>query len=124
MPGMVYWNSYLFVVLFLLLGIILPVGTLMILGPLLRPNKPTVEKLTTYESGLDPFGEAQVRYNIRYYLFALLFVVFDVEILFLYPWAVSFMDLGMFGLVEVVIFIALLVIGLAYAWKKKVLEWT
>lgn len=121
---MVYWNSYLFVVLFLLLGIILPVASVMVLGPLLRPNKPTAEKLTTYESGLDPFGEAQVRYNIRYYLFALLFVVFDVEILFLYPWAVSFMDLGTFGLVEVVIFIALLVIGLAYAWKKKVLEWT
>ncbi|MFC4769513.1 NADH-quinone oxidoreductase subunit A [Effusibacillus consociatus] len=119
-----YWNSYLFVTLFLLLGIILPVGSLMVLGPLLRPKKPTAEKLSTYESGLEPFGEAQVRYNIRYYLFALLFVVFDVEILFLYPWAVSFMDLGLFGLVEVLIFIGLLVVGLAYAWKKKVLEWT
>ncbi|BCJ87727.1 NADH-quinone oxidoreductase subunit A [Effusibacillus dendaii] len=96
----------------------------MVLGPLLRPKKPTAEKLSTYESGLEPFGEAQVRYNIRYYLFALLFVVFDVEILFLYPWAVSFMKLGAFGLVEAFIFIVLLVIGLAYAWKKKVLEWT
>lgn len=119
-----YWNSYIFVTLFLLLGIALPIGSLMVLGPLLRPKKPTVEKLTTYESGLEPFGEAQVRYNIRYYLFALLFVVFDVEILFLYPWAISFMDLGVFGLVEVLIFVGLLVVGLAYAWKKKVLEWT
>lgn len=119
-----YWNGYVFVVLFLLLGIVLPVATVMVLGPLLRPKKPSPEKNSTYESGLEPFGEAQVRYNIRYYLFALMFVVFDVEILFLYPWAVSFMDLGLFGLVEVVIFMVLLVLGLAYAWKKKVLEWT
>ncbi|WP_018132961.1 NADH-quinone oxidoreductase subunit A [Effusibacillus pohliae] len=119
-----YWNSYLFVALFLLLGIVLPVGSLMVLGPLLRPNKPTAEKLTTYESGIEPFGEAQVRYNIRYYLFALMFVVFDVEILFLYPWAVSFSELGMYGFVEVLIFVGLLLVGLAYAWKKKVLEWT
>lgn len=119
-----YWNSYLFIMLFLLLGILLPVGALMVLGPLLRPNKPSAEKLSTYESGIEPFGEAQVRYNVRYYLFALMFVVFDVETLFLYPWAVSFTQLGMLGVVEVLIFIGLLVMGLLYAWKKKVLEWT
>lgn len=119
-----YWNSYLFIMLFLLLGILLPVGALMVLGPLLRPNEPSAAKLSTYESGIEPFGEAQVRYNVRYYLFALMFVVFDVEILFLYPWAVSFTQLGMLGVVEVLIFIGLLVMGLLYAWKKKVLEWT
>ena len=118
-----YWNSYVFVSLFLLLGLLLPVLTVMIIGPILRPKKPTPAKLTTYESGLEPFGDARVRYNVRYYLFALMFVAFDVEILFLYPWAVTFESLGMFGLVEMLIFLALLVIGLLYAWKKKVLEW-
>jgi NADH-quinone oxidoreductase subunit A len=118
-----FWNSYVFVSLFLLLGLVLPIGALMVLGPLLRPKNPTPEKLTTYESGLEPFGEARVRYNVRYYLFALMFVAFDVEIMFLYPWAVTFDSLGMFGLVEMLIFLGLLVIGLLYAWKKKVLEW-
>jgi NADH-quinone oxidoreductase subunit A len=118
-----FWNSYLFIVLFLALGLILPIGALYILGPLLRPKNPTAEKLTTYESGVEPFGEARVRYNARYYLFALMFLAFDVEIMFLYPWAVSFDSLGMFGLVEMLIFLGLLVIGLVYAWKKKVLEW-
>jgi len=118
-----FWNSYLFIFLFLVLGLLLPIGALWILGPFLRPKNPTPEKLTTYESGLDPFGEAQVRYNVRYYLFALLFVAFDVEIMYLYPWAVTFDSLGMFGLVEMLIFLGLLLIGLLYAWKKKVLEW-
>lgn len=118
-----YWNSYVFISLFLVLGLLLPIGALMILGPLLRPKNPTEAKLTTYESGVEPFGEAHVQYNVRYYLFALMFVVFDVEIMFLYPWAVSFDSLGLFGLVEMFIFLGLLVVGLVYAWKKKVLEW-
>jgi NADH-quinone oxidoreductase subunit A len=118
-----YWNSYVFVFLFLVLGLLLPIGALMILGPLLRPKNPTEEKLTTYESGIEPFGEAHVQYNVRYYLFALMFVVFDVEIMFLYPWAVNFESLGTFGLVEMFIFLGLLAVGLVYAWKKKVLEW-
>ena len=118
-----FWNSYFFIFLFLVLGLLLPIGALVVLGPFLRPNNPTPEKLTTYESGVEPFGEAHVRYNVRYYLFALMFLAFDVEIMYLYPWAVSFDSLGLFGLVEMLIFLGLLVIGLAYAWKKKVLEW-
>lgn len=118
-----YWNSYLFVVFFLVLGVLLPVSSLWGIGKLLRPHHPTKEKLTTYESGVEPIGDAHVRYNARYYLFALLFVVFDVETLFLYPWAVSFRKLGLFGLVEMILFILLLGIGLMYAWRKKVLEW-
>jgi len=118
-----YWNGYLFVFLFVLLGIILPVAALWVIGPLLRPNKPSPMKASTYESGLAPIGDAHVRYHARYYLFALMFVVFDVEILFLYPWAVSFHKLGLFALAEMLIFIVLLVIGLIYAWRKKVLEW-
>jgi NADH-quinone oxidoreductase subunit A len=119
-----YWNGYLFVLVFLILGIALPIGALYVLGPLLRPNKPNPEKLDTYESGLKPFGDAHVRYNARYYLFALLFVVFDVEVLFLYPWAASSHLLGKFALVEMLLFVLMLVVGLIYAWRKKVLEWT
>lgn len=118
-----YWNDYLFVVLFLVLGVILPVSAIWVLGPILRPNKPNKAKMTTYESGVEPVGDAHVRYNARYYLFALMFVVFDVEILFLYPWAVSFHKLGLFALTEMLLFIFMLIIGLAYAWRKKVLEW-
>ena len=120
---MIYSNNFVFVLIFLALGILLPVGALVVLGPLLRPSNPTREKITTYESGLEPIGDARGRYNVRYYLFALLFVVFDVEIVFLYPWAVAYHSLGVFGFVEMLIFIFLLFIGLVYAWKKKVLEW-
>lgn len=119
-----YWNGYLFVVLFVLLGIILPVAALWVIGPFLRPNNPNESKDATYESGLVPIGDAHVRYHARYYLFALLFVVFDVEILFLYPWAVSYGKLGLFALTEILLFIVMLVIGLIYAWRKKVLEWS
>ncbi|MEI7025709.1 NADH-quinone oxidoreductase subunit A [Paenibacillus sp. y28] len=93
------------------------------LGRLLRPNKPTEQKMTTYESGNEPVGESHVRFNIRYYLFALMFVIFDVETVFMYPWAVAYDKLGLFALVEMLIFVLLLVVGLLYAWKKKVLQW-
>ncbi len=119
-----YWNDYFFVVLFLLLGIFLPVAAIWVLGPLLRPKHPTEAKGTPYESGVEPIGDAHVRYNARYYLFALMFVVFDVETLFLYPWAASYHQLGLFALTEMLMFILMLVIGLAYAWRKKVLEWS
>ncbi|MCY0875155.1 MAG: NADH-quinone oxidoreductase subunit A [Firmicutes bacterium] len=119
----VYANGFLFVIIFLALGIILPVASLMVLGPLLRPSHPTAAKTSTYESGLEPVGDARARYNVRYYLFALLFVAFDVEIVFLYPWAVEYHALGLYGFGEMILFIVLLFIGLLYAWRKKVLEW-
>jgi NADH-quinone oxidoreductase subunit A len=119
----IYHNSYLIVTAFLLLGILLPVVALTI-GRVLRPSKPTAEKQTTYESGIEPFHESWVQFNVRYYVFALLFVIFDVETIFLYPWAVAYDRLGLFALIEVSIFVVLLLIGLAYAWKKKVLKWT
>ncbi|WP_047150798.1 NADH-quinone oxidoreductase subunit A [Aneurinibacillus tyrosinisolvens] len=117
-----YANNYFIVVIFLLLGIILPVGALT-LARFLRPHNPTEEKRKTYESGVEPVGSSWVQFNVKYYIFALLFVVFDVETVFLYPWAVAYDQLGLFALIEMIIFIVLLVIGLAYAWKKKVLEW-
>ncbi|AMA71645.1 MULTISPECIES: NADH-quinone oxidoreductase subunit A [Aneurinibacillus] len=118
----VYMNNYLIVAIFLFLGILLPVGALT-LARFLRPSNPTEEKRKTYESGVEPVGSSWVQFNVKYYIFALLFVVFDVETVFLYPWAVAYDSLGLFALVEMVIFIVLLVIGLIYAWKKKVLEW-
>ncbi|WP_409343733.1 NADH-quinone oxidoreductase subunit A [Paenibacillus sp. MBLB4367] len=118
-----YMNNYVIVAIFIGLGIFLPVAALTI-GRLLRPSKPVYEKLTTYESGNEPVGVGQVRFNIRYYLFALMFVIFDVETVFLYPWAVAYKKLGLFALVEMLIFVSLLVVGLIYAWRKKVLQWT
>jgi len=117
-----YSNNYVVVAIFIVLGILLPVVALTV-GRLLRPNKPNDLKQTTYESGNEPVGEGQIRFNIRYYLFALMFVIFDVETVFLYPWAVAYNKLGLFVLVEMLIFAGMLLIGLLYAWKKKVLKW-
>lgn len=119
----VYTNNYVVVTIFISLGILLPVVALFV-GRLLRPNKPNELKQTTYESGNIPVGEGNIRFNIRYYIFALMFVIFDVETVFLYPWAVAYQQLGLFALVEMLIFVALLAVGLLYAWKKKVLTWT
>ncbi len=119
-------NEYLVVVVFILLGIALPAAALTV-GRFLRPHRPLKEKAITYESGVDPTGESWVQFNVRYYLFALMFVIFDVETAFLYPWAVSYdllrSDMGLLILVEMAIFVFFLLLGLMYAWKKKVLEW-
>lgn len=92
---------------------------------IMRPRKPRVEKATTYECGIDPVGEGWSNTHIRYYLFAFLFVIFDVESVFLFPWAVQLEKIRPQGtvLVEMVVFVGILAVGLLYAWKKKVLEW-
>ena len=117
-----YLNSYMIIFIFLLLGILLPVVALTA-GRILRPHAPSAAKQTTYESGIEPFHEARVQFNVRYYIFALMFVIFDVETVFLYPWAVAYDSLGLFALIEMLIFVFMLLIGLIYAWKKKVLKW-
>ncbi|XID91144.1 NADH-quinone oxidoreductase subunit A [Paenibacillaceae bacterium WGS1546] len=117
-----YINSYVIVSVFLVLGILFPIFVLW-LGSKLRPAKPTEGKQTTYESGNQPVGDSQIRFNVRYYLYALMFVVFDVETVFLYPWAVAYNKLGLFALVEMLIFVGLLLVGLVYAWRKKVFKW-
>ena len=117
-----YQNSYLFVFVFLVIGLMLPVVALFI-GKLVRPDKPNIIKASTYESGIEPIHDSRVQFNVRYYLFGLLFVIFDVETVFLYPWAVAYEKLGIFSLIEMLIFVFMLGIGLAYAWKKKVLKW-
>jgi NADH-quinone oxidoreductase subunit A len=97
-------------------------GAMLGVGRLLRPNRPQDEKYITYEAGSDPvsgFGQS----NIRYYVYALLFVMFDVEAVFIFPWAVRLESLGTFALVEMVVFVVILALGLVYAWRKGVLRW-
>ena len=89
----------------------------------LRPHRPAAIKQSTYECGLETIGETWVQYKVQYYLFALIFVVFDVETMFLYPWAVAYNQLPLFGLIEMFIFLLILGVGLAYAWRKGALEW-
>jgi NADH-quinone oxidoreductase subunit A len=117
-----YLGQYVTIGIFALVGVALVFGTLQ-LSRLLRPNVPHSEKFTTYESGIDPIGTGWAQANVRYYIFALLFVVFDVEAVFLFPWAIVFERLGTQAFVEMVIFIAILAFALLYAIKKKVLEW-
>jgi NADH-quinone oxidoreductase subunit A len=89
----------------------------------LRPQRPNKEKNAIYECGIDAVGEAWKQPNVRYYIFAFLFVVFDVEALFLFPWAITYEKLGLFAVVEMIIFVEILFLGLAYAWGRRVLDW-
>ncbi len=119
--------SYGYVGLLLVVAIIVPVSMLAIPFVLSRlgvvPSKPSPVKNSTYECGMETVGPTWVQFNVRYYLYALLFVLFDIETVFLYPWAVAYRQLKLFGLIEMLIFIFILVIGFAYAWKKGALEW-
>jgi NADH-quinone oxidoreductase subunit A len=96
---------------------------LIVIGNVLGPRRPNAEKLSPYECGFPAFEDARMRFDVRYYLVAILFIVFDLEIAFVFPWAVVFRELGPFGLVEMGVFLALLVLGFAYAWKKGALTW-
>ena len=117
-----YFGQYVTIGIFVIVGTVLVFGTLA-LSRLLRPNNPNYEKSTTYESGIDPIGSGWTQTNVRYYVFALLFVVFDVEAVFLFPWAIVFEKLGTQAFIEMIIFIGILALALLYAIKKKVLEW-
>lgn len=113
---------YLPVVVFLVIGATFGIGILTF-SRLLRPQRPYPEKLITYESGITPFMDARQKFSIRYYIIGMLFLIFDIEAVFLYPWAVAYDGIGLFGFVEMVIFILILVVGYVYAWKKGALEW-
>jgi NADH-quinone oxidoreductase subunit A len=115
-------EHFLPVVVFLLLGILVGVGML-VASWLLSPRNPYPEKLITYESGITPFTDARQKFTIRYYIIAMLFLIFDIEAVFLYPWAVAYNAIGLYGFVEMVVFIAILLVGYLYAWKKGALEW-
>jgi NADH-quinone oxidoreductase subunit A len=117
-----FLREYLLVILFALLACGV-VGGFIGLASMIRPNRPTEAKKENYESGVDPVGTGWSQSQIRYYIFALLFVMFDVEAVFIFPWATRLEAYGYFGLVEMVIFIFILALGLAYAWRKGVLRW-
>jgi NADH-quinone oxidoreductase subunit A len=117
-----FLRAYLTVAVFGAVTVAL-LGGVLGLGSLIRPHRPSRGKLTTYESGVDPVGSGFGQSQVRYYIFALLFVLFDVEAIFIFPWALGLEDYDVFGLVEMSVFIVILALGLLYAWRKGVLRW-
>jgi NADH-quinone oxidoreductase subunit A len=115
-------GEWFFIAIFLVVSMILPAVPI-ILAQFLRPRKPNKVKLETYECGVETVGDAWVQFKVQYYLYALVFLVFDIEMLFLFPWAVAMNQLPIFGIVVMITFIAILGVGLAYAWRKGALEW-
>ena len=115
-------DQYLPVLLFILVGVAVGVVPL-VLGYILGPNRPDPEKNSPYECGFNAFEDARMKFDVRYYLVAILFILFDLEIAFLCPWAVALRDVGFAGFIGVVIFLAILVVGFIYEWKKGALDW-
>ncbi|NWF53138.1 MAG: NADH-quinone oxidoreductase subunit A [Nitrospirae bacterium] len=122
MPGTYLPSEYLPVLIFILVAIAFGIGALLI-GTVFRLKKQYFEKLMPYESGITPKGEPRYRFSIRFYIIAMLFVIFDVEAIFIYPWAVVFDKIGMYAFIEMVIFIVILFIGYIYAWRKDAFQW-
>ena len=108
--------------LFVIIGAVL-LSFALLLAKLLSPSRPSKNKLSTYECGEEAEGSSWVQFNIRYYVIALIFIIFDVEILFLFPWAVVYKDLGWLAFIEMAIFLLILIVGLIYVWKKRDLDW-
>ena len=121
--GMKYWDNWLFVGLLVIVAAGIPALALVI-ARMIAPRKPNDEKLDTYECGMETVGDTWVQFKVQYYVYALVFLIFDVEIIFLYPWAVAFDRLDLLGVIAGVLFIFLLGDGLLYAWRKGALKWT
>ena len=115
-------DNYLPVLVFILVGILFGVGHL-VAGFVIGPRRPYDEKLSPYECGFEPFGDARAPFDVRYYLVAILFILFDLEIAFLFPWAVVLDQIGLAGFLAMMVFLAILVVGFVYEWKKGALEW-
>jgi len=115
-------RSYIPILMLLGLSILQAVG-IVVLSRLASESRPTAAKLSPYESGITPLGSTRERFSVKFYLVAILFIVFDLETIFLIPWAVAFRDLGLFGLVEMLLFMVVLLVGLVYAWKTGALTW-
>lgn len=113
-----YWPVLLFIAVAAGLGLVL-----LVIGMLAGKHRPGADKLSPYECGFEAFEDARARFDVRYYLLAILFIIFDLEIAFLFPWAVVFKQIGLTALVEMALFLLLLVVGFAYVWKKGALEW-
>ena len=122
-----YFRQYGLIAIFLVVAVGVPISMLAMSSMAarigVRPNKPTDVKSETYECGVEAIGGRWELFNFRYYMFAILFVIFDVEVVFLYPWAAKFLQLPLFALIEMAVFVGILVVGLAYAWRKHDLEW-
>ncbi len=116
-------EDFIPIVIFIIVGLMFPMVMVFVSSLIGRQKKPEPGKYLTYECGVIPTGSAWMQHNVEYYMYALLFVVFDVETVFLYPWAVVFKKIGIFATIDVIIFICVLAFGLVYAWKKGVLEW-
>tara|TARA_B100000700_G_C15038110_1_gene853801 strand:+ start:1287 stop:1649 length:363 start_codon:yes stop_codon:yes gene_type:complete len=116
-------QGYEYLLGFLILASAVPILAL-VTNKVVSPQSKNGERRLTYESGMEPIGGAWIQFNIRYYMFALVFVIFDVETVFLYPWAVAFHRLGLLAFIEALVFITILVVALAYAWRKGALEWS
>jgi len=117
-----YLTRYFPILLYIFVILVFSVVTLL-LSYLVHPKYPEPEKLSTYECGSEPFSDARMPFPVRYYIFAMLFVIFDIEVIFLYPWAVVFTKVGLIGLIEMLVFIALFLVAYVYAWRKGALEW-
>jgi NADH-quinone oxidoreductase subunit A len=115
-------ENYFPILLFIIVGLAVGVGPV-VLGWLIAPNRPDSEKLSPYECGFEAFEDARMKFDVRYYLIAILFILFDLEIAFLFPWAVALKEIGMFGFVAMLVFLAVLVVGFIYEWMKGALEW-
>ncbi len=122
-----YFRQYGLIAIFVVVSFIVPTSMLMISWSMsrlgIRPHNPTAVKLETYECGMEAIGGRWSQFNFRYYMYAVLFVVFDVEVVFLYPWAAKFLQLELFALIEMLAFVMILMVAWAYAWRKKDLEW-
>lgn len=115
-------SQWIYIGLFFIVGLLIPVGAIG-MAWMLGPKKPNPIKQTTYECGIETVGDSWVQFKAQYYIFALVFLVFDVETVFLFPWAVRLGQLGLFAVVEGMIFILILIAGLVYTWRKGMLEW-
>jgi len=114
--------NYLPILLFIGIAVVAVGGSLLV-GSFIRPSRPYPAKLAPYESGSPLFSDARIQFPMRYYIIAMLFVIFDIEIIFMIPWAIRFQSLGLLGLIEMLVFISILLAGFWYAWKKGALEW-
>ena len=117
-----YEYHYLFLGIFLLIAITFPLLPI-VLAWFIAPKKPNPIKASSYECGVEAKGDSWIQFKAQYYVYALIFVIFDIEVIFIYPWAVAYRQMGLFAFVEMLIFLIILSFGLIYAWKKNVLEW-
>ena len=117
-----FLNDYLSIIIFLAIALILSIGFIFV-NFIFSPKKPDPEKLSSYECGFEPFNDSRMEFDVRFYLVAILFIIFDLEIAFLFPWAISLGKIGLFGFISMMIFLFILTIGFIYEWTKGALDW-